>query len=490
MPFGLSSACHLFTKLTRPLVYYWRAQGIVSFMYIDDGLIISSDITSANNYKTIVQDTITNSGFVPSKTKCIWDPTKEIQYLGIIIDSRNFQFRIPPKKMFKLLSTISAILATRQSKDCVPVKQLACFTGQIISMSLALGPISRLMTRASYRTIESINYWYQSIKLSNDTVAELEFWDNNAESLNGFSISLRLVPSMTIYTDASGVGYGGYVENQPDLQFHGNWSESETCKSSTWRELAAVYNLLSKLQILVSKLSNCILTMPTSQKLSPVAVSSPICIIIYLAISIYNLAKKCDYILIPAWLPRNENKVADKISRTQDFDDWAIDLASFNILDKLWRPHSIDRFASPHNAKLPKFNARFWCKGYPVWMLSAKPGRPPVSLIIQVIKHIIAVSATGTLVISHWPTSSFWPFICPDGIHLNSFILDWILLHISFSPPSLGPSTVFRRNPSFSCLVLRFDFSQSIRSSNIGFCLFELGNCPNCTNRSFSFQVN
>ena len=461
-------------------------------MYIDDGLIISSDITSAKNYKTIVQDTITNSGFVPSKTKCIWDPTNEIQYLGIIIDSRNFQFRIPPKKIFKLLSTISAILATRQSKDCVPVKQLACFTGQIISMSLALGPISRLMTRASYRTIESRNSWYQSIKLSNDTVAELEFWDKNAESLNGFSISLRLVPSMTIYTDASGVGCGGYVENQPDLQFHGNWSESEKCKSSTWRELAAVYNLLSKLQNLVS---NKTIKLYTDNANVPkiITCGSVKPDLHNLAISIYNLAKKCDYILIPAWLPRNENKVADKISRTQDFDDWAIDLASFNILDKLWGPHSIDRFASPHNAKLPKFNARFWCKGVSgvdafcqTWTFENNYFCPPVSLIIQVIKRIIAVSATGTLVIPHWPTSSFWPFICPDGIHLNSFILDWRLLDISFSPPFLGPSTVFRRNPSFSCLVLRFDFSQSIRSSNIGFCLFELGNCPNCTNRSFT----
>ena len=175
LPFGLSSACHLFTKLTRPLVYFWRSQGIISFMYIDDGLIISPDHASAQSSKIIVRNTIINSGFVPSKTKCIWEPTEEIQYLGLIIDSRNLLFHIPQEKLFKFLSTISAILSAHQANNSVPVKQLACFTGQVISMSLALGPIARLMTRDSYRSIESSNSWNQSIKLRNDTVAELEF---------------------------------------------------------------------------------------------------------------------------------------------------------------------------------------------------------------------------------------------------------------------------------------------------------------------------
>jgi hypothetical protein len=40
LPFGLNSACYLFTKLTRPLIKYWRLQGLNVFIYIDDGLAI------------------------------------------------------------------------------------------------------------------------------------------------------------------------------------------------------------------------------------------------------------------------------------------------------------------------------------------------------------------------------------------------------------------------------------------------------------------
>ena len=43
LPFGLCSACHVFTKLTRPLVKHWRGElGINSFIYIDDGIGIFS----------------------------------------------------------------------------------------------------------------------------------------------------------------------------------------------------------------------------------------------------------------------------------------------------------------------------------------------------------------------------------------------------------------------------------------------------------------
>ena len=38
LPFGLSLACYLFTKMLRPFEGRWRSQGVVSIMYIDDGI--------------------------------------------------------------------------------------------------------------------------------------------------------------------------------------------------------------------------------------------------------------------------------------------------------------------------------------------------------------------------------------------------------------------------------------------------------------------
>ena len=38
LPFGLSSAPYLYTKLVRPLVKYWRSRGLYCIVYLDDGL--------------------------------------------------------------------------------------------------------------------------------------------------------------------------------------------------------------------------------------------------------------------------------------------------------------------------------------------------------------------------------------------------------------------------------------------------------------------
>ena len=41
LPFGLATACYVFTKVLRPLVKFWRSKGLRTVLYIDDGIIVS-----------------------------------------------------------------------------------------------------------------------------------------------------------------------------------------------------------------------------------------------------------------------------------------------------------------------------------------------------------------------------------------------------------------------------------------------------------------
>ena len=43
------------------------------------------------------------------------------------------------------------------------------------------------------------------------------------------------------------------------------------------------------------------------------------------ALELFNVCKKHDIVLLPQWLPRRENQIADKISKTIDYDDWYIE---------------------------------------------------------------------------------------------------------------------------------------------------------------------
>ena len=85
LPFGLSSACYIFTKLVCPLVKYWQAQGLRIIVYLDDGLCAMNGETNALEASALVHSTLGRAGFVAHATKCIWKPTQSLQWLGFVV---------------------------------------------------------------------------------------------------------------------------------------------------------------------------------------------------------------------------------------------------------------------------------------------------------------------------------------------------------------------------------------------------------------------
>ena len=39
LPFGLATACYIFTSLMRPLIRHWCGRGLKAIVYLDDGII-------------------------------------------------------------------------------------------------------------------------------------------------------------------------------------------------------------------------------------------------------------------------------------------------------------------------------------------------------------------------------------------------------------------------------------------------------------------
>ncbi|XP_068716373.1 uncharacterized protein [Montipora foliosa] len=82
-----------------------------------------------------------------------------------------------------------------------------------------------------------------------------------------------------------------------------------------------------------------------------------------LALDIFLFASGHNIRLDLTWIPRDQNSEADRFSKVVDIDDYSVHDDVFIHLDRLWGPHSIDRFASSYNAKLPRFNSRFLQSG-------------------------------------------------------------------------------------------------------------------------------
>ena len=59
LPFGLSSARYVFTKMMRPLVHLWRSQGLKSVVYLDDGICATPSETETEALSAIVTRSLT-----------------------------------------------------------------------------------------------------------------------------------------------------------------------------------------------------------------------------------------------------------------------------------------------------------------------------------------------------------------------------------------------------------------------------------------------
>ena len=76
--------------------------------------------------------------------------------------------------------------------------------------------------------------------LFDGALEEMKFWQQNVAYLNkGLSWKREQRLTELIYSDASNRACAAFIQSEETV-FHQNWSELESVKSSTWRELKAV----------------------------------------------------------------------------------------------------------------------------------------------------------------------------------------------------------------------------------------------------------
>ena len=132
LPFDLSTACYVFTKLLHPLVRRWRSRGLRCIVYIDDGIYAAESRDQCVEGTKMIIDDLTSAGFIINVSKSKLQPQQFGQWLGFTLDLLNGKFFVPKEKIAKLVHSINSALTA----GLIPAWLLASFVGQIISMSL------------------------------------------------------------------------------------------------------------------------------------------------------------------------------------------------------------------------------------------------------------------------------------------------------------------------------------------------------------------
>ena len=88
LPFGLSPAPYVFTKVMHQVTKYWRQKGIRIVLYIDDGLGGAGTFDTALKVSQQVKSDLISCGFTPNQ-KSVWILTQELIWLCHVLRSND-----------------------------------------------------------------------------------------------------------------------------------------------------------------------------------------------------------------------------------------------------------------------------------------------------------------------------------------------------------------------------------------------------------------
>ena len=418
-------------------------------------------------------------GWVIQPKKCIGidDPLRTVEALGIEINFTTQQFEVGPSRV----QQIREICTHVKAQTSVPARTLAATAGVIMSQFAAVGSAARIRTRAMYANLElrkersadprDRTSWDHPIPLTPECKGELSWWLQNLQTVNGQPIAhhlRRLRFSGKLFSDASDSGWGGVVLSDDScdpheserfyhqiskhckgstaavvtlacngIEIYGAFTPFQAAQSSTWRELLGALRLIQSLLPILSggtfafHLDNqaAVFMLGGVTPLHPDKIfggsSKPT--LQRLVVQILDLAASHNITIRAIWVPRALNIRADAASHFNELDhcDYSLRRRVFSYIDKLWGPHSIDRFASDLNARLPRFNSRFFSE-YAEWVDSLTTSWrhennyvfPPPLLIPLALQRAIDDQAPSTFIVPHWTgfivphwTGAFWMHI-------------------------------------------------------------------------------
>ena len=110
LPFGLSTAGFIFSKVTRHFVKFMRSKNVKIVMYLDDGLSGGPSYSEACRVSRFVREQLEKFGFLLAHDKCSWNPSQNIVWLGLQWDFQNGLVRVSEKRINRVKSLADDIL--------------------------------------------------------------------------------------------------------------------------------------------------------------------------------------------------------------------------------------------------------------------------------------------------------------------------------------------------------------------------------------------
>lgn len=145
LPFGLSLAPLVFTKLLNPVVSFLRSKGFILAIYLDDIIFIGNTYNDCLSCTESTRNLLEKLGFVINYPKSKLLPKQSQIFLGFELDSREMCLKLPLEKRCKLLERVKNVSKQKSLsiRDC-EIFRIPLFC--LPSCGLRLGLYKKLRT--------------------------------------------------------------------------------------------------------------------------------------------------------------------------------------------------------------------------------------------------------------------------------------------------------------------------------------------------------
>ena len=461
LPFGLSLAPWVFTKLLRPVIRFCRSLDISVIAYLDDFLWSASQ-DSISDLIEFARSLLSLLGFSVSEKKSEWTPSQALQFLGLIVNAESYQFEVPKEKVVKILDRIRSMREQIASSKRPTARAVAAVCGLIMSARLAVAP-ARIYTRALYHCLNEASGWNSPIALSEAAVSELDFWSRHLTDYK----SQGMIPARSVlrmHCDASEDGWGAHCIGAAAF---GRFEEKELLTSSTYRELLGLLHAIRSPLIRYAIANRRVTFVLDSQAATYNLLKGggPKPDLSLLVKQIWDECVSCGADATAEWIPREENAFADALSKLRDRSDWQINPHIFDALNDQFGPFDIDRFAAAHNTQCEVYNSLHYDAGAAAtdafkqdWSGSNNFCNPPFDQIDRVL-HAQECKAKLTLIYPEWPSAPWFNRV-QRSAHA---IVQLPRLPDTFIP---GPRSahLILTHPKWNVFAACFDFGQTTRN--------------------------
>ena len=415
LPFGLKTSPRVFTKLMKPVFAHLRQAGITLIVYLDDFLLISDSSDTLTSQVKHTTDLLTALGYTVNFEKSSLTPTRQITFLGFVIDSVTMRLSTPDEK----LQQIKALLASITAHNRVSLRDLSRALGKLNSLCTIVRSIRyhcHSITQVVSHAARGTTDFSSLISVTPEMRQDLLWSYNNINSLAQGPIHPPLV-SKQITSDSSSKGWGAWSD---DDSTGGSWNETDRQLHINALELKAI---LLAVKNLAAHLSDTSIAIRTDNTTAMHCINnfgslrSPT--LNALARELWSWAFDHKIFLKATYLPGAQNSLADSLSRTVwDNHSYSLLPAVFSNILNTHGPFDIDLFADFTNYKVATYLS--WQKDPFAFGIDAFTYRwdtwhnlyafPPFKLIDRCLTYFDSfTSAELSLISPLWPTQSSFP---------------------------------------------------------------------------------